>query len=354
MSKLFLDSGAFSAWTLGVEIDIGAYCEFIKEYMEFFEVYANLDVIGDAEGTYKNQKAMEKRGLLPLPVYHTRKEDPEWLGRYVKEGYEYVALGGMSGETVAKRDFQKILDELWLDWLTDKDGFPIVRVHGFGLTAIDLVLRYPWYSVDSSAWSLAAAMGDLYFPRFEKGDWVFGKQPVMLSVSSRSPANKIKGMHIESLGEADRETAEECLAKWGFVIGKSLVTVDNEGEVQEEIIEPGLCNSYRLRHDWNSMYFSEMSKVKGWPSTFEVGDILEGFLWGQKSTKKLSPMKRKKLCTGRYRTYLAAVPDEWHTEKIVKWGGDVLLSYHYIKSMKPERLRKMFTAITTGRFEDEF
>ena len=47
--KWFLDSGAFSAFTQGAEIDIQEYIEFIKEHKDYLEAYANLDVIGDAE-----------------------------------------------------------------------------------------------------------------------------------------------------------------------------------------------------------------------------------------------------------------------------------------------------------------
>ena len=67
---LFLDSGAFSAMTQGVKIDIYEYIDFIKEHEDVLEVYANLDVIGSAEGTWKNQMIMEEAGLKPLPVFH--------------------------------------------------------------------------------------------------------------------------------------------------------------------------------------------------------------------------------------------------------------------------------------------
>ncbi len=42
---VFLDSGAFTAWTKRVEIDIQKYIEFIKQNQDVLTVYANLDVI---------------------------------------------------------------------------------------------------------------------------------------------------------------------------------------------------------------------------------------------------------------------------------------------------------------------
>ena len=47
--ELFLDSGAFSAFTQKVTIDIQEYIAFIKEHEDIIDVYANLDVIGMPE-----------------------------------------------------------------------------------------------------------------------------------------------------------------------------------------------------------------------------------------------------------------------------------------------------------------
>ena len=93
ITELFIDSGAYSASTQNVEINIKEYIKFIKKYEKYIDVYANLDVIGDPEATYKNQKIMEKAGLKPLPCFHYG-EDWSWLEKYIKE-YSYIALGGM-------------------------------------------------------------------------------------------------------------------------------------------------------------------------------------------------------------------------------------------------------------------
>lgn len=90
--ELFVDSGAFSAATQGVEIDIGEYCAFVQEYADLIEVYSNLDVIGDPKATFRNQCEMERRGLSPLPVFHVG-GDWSYLERYI-ERYSYIALGG--------------------------------------------------------------------------------------------------------------------------------------------------------------------------------------------------------------------------------------------------------------------
>ena len=89
--SVFLDSGAFSAHTLGVEIDIVEYCEYIKRNSDIIRkedgvVMASvLDGIGDPLKTYRNQLTMEELGAKPLPCFHYGEDE----GAYENEVYEY-------------------------------------------------------------------------------------------------------------------------------------------------------------------------------------------------------------------------------------------------------------------------
>src|SRR5574340_1162268 len=85
--KLFLDSGAFSAKSQGISINVQEYIKFIKEHEEHIEVYANLDVIGSAEASWRNQRIMERAGLKPLPVFHV---EDDW--KYLDKCMEYDHL----------------------------------------------------------------------------------------------------------------------------------------------------------------------------------------------------------------------------------------------------------------------
>ena len=152
-TKIFLDSGAFSMFTRGVKVDLRDYAQFIIRHQDIIEVPANLDAIGNAEDTYANQKKLEgwlkPQGLGVLPVHHVRDKD-YWLQRYLDEGYQHICLGGMVGESTAT--LRRWLDHVWHRYLTDKDGKPKVKVHGFGMTTRELLFRYPWASVDSTSW----------------------------------------------------------------------------------------------------------------------------------------------------------------------------------------------------------
>lgn len=149
---VFLDSGAFSAKTQGAEIDIGAYAEWLKHHESLATVYANLDVIGNAEGTARNQRDLERLGLRPLPVFHTG--EPWITLEDLCAEYQYIALGGMVGV----RD-KKALNA-WIAKCFSIAGDRAV-FHGFGLTAWGLMKAFRWYSVDSSSWGTGFRYGAL-------------------------------------------------------------------------------------------------------------------------------------------------------------------------------------------------
>jgi hypothetical protein len=154
-SMVFGDSGAFSAWSQGASIDPAEYAKWVKRwYPSLLTWYANLDVIGSAEGTWRNQLILEKQhGLSPLPVFHVG-EPWEFLDRYFDRGYPYVCLGGMVGQPEAPT----------LRWAAQcfkraRDRGVDVVFHGFGQTRRRVVESLPWFSMDSSSWSGGARYG---------------------------------------------------------------------------------------------------------------------------------------------------------------------------------------------------
>ena len=285
--ELFLDSGAFSAWTQKTEINIQDYIKFIKENKEVIDVYANLDVIGSAEGTWKNQKIMEEAGLNPIPCYHYG-EDIKWLKRYINK-YEYIALGGMVKAGTGM--LIKWLDPLFCQYLTDSTGKPIRKIHGFGLTSLPLMLRYPWYSVDSTSWVVTGRMGSIYIPRYKLGKWIYDEQSWKIAVSNRSPNKKEAGQHIDTLSPMQRDILLQYIHDKGYILGKSkfkkvsqsYVLAENERWAEKKpadkskereveiIIEEGVCNKYQLRDEMNIIYFMDLEKsMPEWPWAFKI------------------------------------------------------------------------------------
>lgn len=205
--KVFLDSGAFSMWSLGAKVDIAAYCDYIKRNDDIIRhdddaiLASVMDAIGDALGTYQNQLAMEAMGVRPLPCFHFG-EDVRYLEHYVAN-YSYITLGGMVAQSTWQ--LKLWLDDIWEKYLTDGSGRPKVKVHGFGLTTPELMRRYPWYSVDSSSWvQIARVGGMLLLPEAR-----------VINVSNQSPQRRVEGQHLTTLPAAQREAIESKLVAEG-------------------------------------------------------------------------------------------------------------------------------------------
>lgn len=151
--NIFLDSGAYSAFTKGIKIDIDEYIEFIKKHEKILTTYACLDVIGNAKATKINQEYMESKGLNPLPCFHYNED---WY--YLKDmviRYKYIALGGM---VPLSRNKNKLISFL-------SKCFSIIgnkKVHGFGITNLDLLKTFPFYSVDSTSWLSGSKRNTIY------------------------------------------------------------------------------------------------------------------------------------------------------------------------------------------------
>lgn len=199
--KVFLDSGAFSSFSLGVDVSIEAYAEFVREHQDIIEMASVLDAIGDPVGTYHNQNTLEKLGAEVLPCFHFG--EPLDLCEYYVNNYPYITIGGMV--PIPNNKLEPWLDEIWDRVLTDKDGYSRIKIHGFGLTARKLMLKYPWYSVDSSSWVQVAANGGIVLPELA--------QPI--AISERSPKIKDFMGHYATLPEQTRQRIDELLTHYG-------------------------------------------------------------------------------------------------------------------------------------------
>lgn len=261
-NSIFLDSGAFSAFTKNVEIDIQEYIAFIKKYKKYLTAYAVLDVIGDPKGTYKNQRIMESAGLSPIPCYHYG-EDTKWLEKYI-DNYEYIALGGMV--PIGTSDLKDWLDTVFSKFICGEDGLPKVKVHGFGMTVITLMLRYPWYSVDSTSWLMTGRFGGVLIPHRTKGNSDYHKIPLKITFSNR-PSTPDKFNYNNGITPLVKEYVDNYLKENNIIVGNS--TFDNEGV--ETIIESGLSNDYKERDKANIIFFLNMEKsLPEYPWAFKL------------------------------------------------------------------------------------
>lgn len=226
-----------------------SYAEFVKKYAVAIDYYANVDVIPNPELTWRNQQHLESKGLTPVPVVHYT-TDLKWLAHYIDLGYPIVALGGLVGST-SQDECRAWIDRAF-DMVCDApDRLPKVCIHGFGVTSYDLLLRYPWWSVDSTSWTKVGAFGGILVPHKRGGKFIFTEQPYMIPISKDSPATKIRGRHFSTLSRAEKQVIQEWLDLIGVKLGKM------EGE---EITEFGVMTRHTERRVANLYFFELMRK----------------------------------------------------------------------------------------------
>lgn len=199
--KVFLDSGAFSAFSLGVDVNIEDYAAFCKKNADIILMPSVLDAIGDHVGTWENQKRLEDLGVQCLPCFHFG--EPEEVLDYYLEHYDYITIGGMV--PISSPNLVRWLDRIWPDHILDDNGKPRAKVHGFGLTSASLMARYPWYSVDSSSWVQMASFGAVFEPEYGS-----------LHISSKAPNRKNFNQHYNTISQPARDKLDKTFEFYGF------------------------------------------------------------------------------------------------------------------------------------------
>lgn len=197
--ELMLDSGAFGAWTRGQEIKVQDYIAFVKEYGHLFHSIVNLDVIpGDfgrkkterdveigAERSYENLQEMKAAGIPAVPVFH---QGEEWrhLDRLLEDGEPYIGISP-SGDSISMNTgwFDQVFERI-----TDSQGRPYVKTHGFGVTAVPVLWQFPWYSFDSVTWVIKSGYGCIFAPQPDpRGGSNYKEKPVSVWVTGSERKN---------------------------------------------------------------------------------------------------------------------------------------------------------------------
>lgn len=167
----FLDCGAFSFFQSGDRDGthvLPKYIDYLKGPAKGHEIYAAMDVIGSAEGTWRNDVAMRAEGLNPLAVVHFD-EPHETIIKYLEAGITYIALGGYAGGGIKPRQAMRWINAVFAH-IRDhyqKTGV-FVKTHGFGMMDEAILLSYPFYSVDSTVWLISQRYGKVVLWDTEK------------------------------------------------------------------------------------------------------------------------------------------------------------------------------------------
>lgn len=226
------------------------YAEFVKENSHVIDLYSNVDVIRNPELTWRNQRYLERRhDLTPVPVVHFP-TDVQWLDHYVQRGHEIIGLGGLVGAP----------DDRAPEWIHEcfdlvcppPERLPKVKLHGFGVTGFDLLIRFPWWSVDSATWTRAGAYGGVMIPRVTDSGWDFLKPPLTVLFTE----DRLPGCDRWSHFSVMTGTGKSQVTRWLKEIDVPL----GEGDPDEGGTR-GVINHHGSRKVANLLYFDRWTRA---------------------------------------------------------------------------------------------
>jgi hypothetical protein len=136
---------------------------------------------------------------------------------------------------------------------------PVCKVHGFAMTGLKGIWRWPWFSVDSTSWLVWPANGWIPVPRrSEKRGWMYDRQPMVINACPASSTRSRKWRHLQNVPKDIRKLLLRYMEEAGVPIG----SVDKDNKMKEW----GIVSHHRARMQANLHYFKELQNhIRPWP-----------------------------------------------------------------------------------------
>ena len=287
--KVAWGAGDFSYYDLKKGTPFREYCD---EYAKFMKamlekdpdiLLANIDAISNPKLTWEIQRYFEdEHGVQPIPIVHCHCP-MEWVDKYVEsDKYTLMGVGGL-GQGISKSEYFDWGDRFFTHICPKSNDYkPVIRTHGFAMTSLQLICRWPWWSVDSATWVKLSAYGWIYVPiSADEGGagFLFDKTPLTVNFSRRpgkkeypefgmlhtkenteapSPRALEEAKHWDNL----RNTHKRMVKRWLDHIGMDVDQVNDE----EDNKEMDLTNHHRSRSIANLKYLTDLQDSRPkWP-----------------------------------------------------------------------------------------
>lgn len=253
--QLFVDSGAYTAHTKGVDIDVDDYINLINQIDDQVTVFAQVDKI---PGRWGQPKTVEQVMAAPkqswdnylymvnkinspkklLPIFH-QGEDFKWLENMVNYQYTEGDIKGDYIDYIGLSCNKELSSKEWIPWFEKcfetirNSNNPNVKTHAFGMTSLKILEQFPFTSSDSTSWIKTAAYGSIML----KGKNYY--------ISSRNPLTE---KHIEGLNSEVKKEVVAELNRLGFDYDK--VLNDDKGTLRALVNLKMLkewCDNYQYK-----------------------------------------------------------------------------------------------------------
>lgn len=329
-NNIILDSGAFSAHVKGETLDVEQYAEFVKEYGNSFEGGCfNLDVIGDGKASYDNWKKLRSLGVDSIPVFHLG-TDEKYLHKYLAQT-DYIGIGAIANLDTKARLMG--LDWVWNNHLANSDGTPKLKVHGLGLTSVRIMLRYPWYSVDSSTATKTAMFGKVHVPELKyfaaekkympNYDYIFA-----LVVSDQGNHHMNNSRSLFSMPPIMRKGYSEFIEARGYEVGDIIGRVIKTTRRHKRRVKGAADRKAILQPSFDDLM--KASSVDSTPQGAECTTVAGS--WEQRCLFNLDFWKELVEAHGRDTIVYHVASSTSHLDAIGERQMPMLVSYYLLKN----------------------
>jgi len=223
ITKMLLDSGAFTAWSKGKRVDINHLIATYNEVMALADHskvkiwLINLDVIPGQAGVTASAEEVEEAirqsdinfnilvkefGECVVPVYHQNESEARL--HEVMGMAKYICAS-------PRNDLPEWTRVQWAEEVHSK-LLPGITTHGLATTGVQMLNRVPWWSVDSAAWLYSGAMGKV--DCWNNGSWV------SINISKESPDRYNYGKHYDNCAKPIKDVVEARAAFHGIDVAK--------------------------------------------------------------------------------------------------------------------------------------
>lgn len=178
-SKLFVDSGAYTAHTKGAILDVDEYIEYVNSLDDALTLFAQVDHIPGRFGvsrsrqdileapkkSWENYLYMRDRVLSPhklIPIFH-QDEPFEWLQNMLEwrdekgEPIPYIGISSSKDKSPKYREewYWKVFSVI------QRSSNPNVKTHAFGTSSTRHLELFPFTSADATSWIQTAVHGSI-------------------------------------------------------------------------------------------------------------------------------------------------------------------------------------------------
>lgn len=234
-SKLFADSGAYTAHTKGKEVDVDEYINLINQISDQVDVFAQVDKIPGEWGkpktpeqlaeapilSWENYKYMVTKINTPkklLPIFH-QGEDFKYLQQMLDFTYPEDVMDkscvGQPIDYIGISCNKELSSSDWVDWFTTvfkmirSSKNPNVKTHAFGMTSLKILEQFPFTSADSTSWLRTASFGNIM---------------VNYTTVYTSNRNLTDPGHIRNQSPAVKKAVQDICTKYGFDLDEIIET----------------------------------------------------------------------------------------------------------------------------------